>query len=141
MINHIILNSAHIASSPGKSGTWWKYCNIGIGAFLHEVGHCLSAALSPKGAHWYRSDVVRFRYHLCFRLPFELSAKIDLKNVGADFWILNKFLLIKCSAGISLIEIYVGNNIIGYLDYSDDEYNQTEIRLKIEKIWWYIQYY
>ncbi|CAB4480637.1 unnamed protein product [Rhizophagus irregularis] len=69
MINHIILNSAHIASkkkfsfailfayyyhlftkgSPGKSGTWWKYCNIGIGAFLHEVGHCLSAALSPSG--------------------------------------------------------------------------------------------
>ncbi|CAG8611278.1 uncharacterized protein OCT59_012571 [Rhizophagus irregularis] len=162
--DNTITDENRLSNDAGESGTWWRCCNIGIGAFLHEVGHCLTAPHSPsgimsrgfnnlnrtftvkepnnpfpttpseeEGAHWYRSNVIRFRYHPCFRLPFEPPAKIDLKNIGADFWILNKFLLIKCSAGISLIEIYVRNNIIGYLDYSD-EYNQTEIRLKVDEI-------
>ncbi|CAB5393776.1 unnamed protein product [Rhizophagus irregularis] len=134
--DNTITDENRLSNDAGESGTWWRCCNIGIGAFLHEVEPNNSFPTTPseeEGAHWYRSNVIRFRYHPCFRLPFEPPEKIDLKNIGADFWILNKFLLIKCSAGISLIEIYVRNNIIGYLDYSD-EYNQTEIRLKVDEI-------
>ncbi|GBB83528.1 hypothetical protein RclHR1_10220012 [Rhizophagus clarus] len=164
--DNTITDETRLSNDSGESGTWWRCCNIGIGAFLHEVGHCLTAPHSPsgimsrgfnylnrtftvkepnnplpmtpseeEGAHWYRSDVVRFRFHPCFRLPLEPPAKIDLKDVGADFWILNDFLLVKCLAGISLIEFYIRNNIVGYLDYSNDENNnQIEIRLKIDEI-------
>ncbi|GBC04057.1 hypothetical protein RclHR1_00550002 [Rhizophagus clarus] len=62
-----------------------------------------------EGALWYRSNVIRFRFHPCFRLPLKPPAKIEFKDVGASFWILNKILLIKSLAGIVLIEFYFKN--------------------------------
>ncbi|RIB08100.1 hypothetical protein C2G38_374293 [Gigaspora rosea] len=38
-----------LANDNNESGTWWRCCNIGIGAMLHEVGHALTYPHSASG--------------------------------------------------------------------------------------------
>ncbi|CAB5334750.1 uncharacterized protein OCT59_005527 [Rhizophagus irregularis] len=159
----ISIDENKLANDAGECGTWWKCCNIGIGAFLHEVGHSLGSPHTPsgimlrgfnnlnrtftvkepnnpspitpsdeEGAHWHRCDAVRYRYHPCFRLPLDPPISKSLNNISATFWILDDLLLIKCPAGISLIEFYVEDNILGYIDYVENY--QTETTLEISEI-------
>ncbi|RIA98678.1 putative peptidase family-domain-containing protein [Glomus cerebriforme] len=158
-----LTDESKLANDVGECGTWWKCCNVGIGAFLHEVGHGLGSPHTPSGimlrgfnnlnrtftvkepnnpspitpsdengAHWHRCDAVRYRYHPCFRLPSDPPTSISLDNIGTTFWLLNEFILIKCPAGISLIEFYVEENIVGYIDYVEND--QNEITLEIQEI-------
>ncbi|CAG8553536.1 15288_t:CDS:2 [Funneliformis mosseae] len=160
-----ITDETRLSNDVGESGTWWKCCNVGIGAFLHEVGHCLGAPHSPSGimargfnnlnrtftvkepnnpspitpsdengAHWHRCDIIRFRYHPCFRLLSDPPLSTEFKNLSADFWLLNEFILIKSPSGISLIEFHVEESLRDYIEYVHDDNHQTEVRLKISEI-------
>jgi hypothetical protein len=152
-----------LANDVGECGTWWRCCNVGIGAFLHEVGHSLGSPHTPsgimlrgfnnlnrtftvkepnnpspitpsdeEGAHWHRCDAVRYRYHPCFRLPSDPPISNSFYNAGVTFFLLGDFLLIQCPAGICLIEFYVEEDIVSYIDYVEND--QTEITLEIPEI-------
>ncbi|CAI2176678.1 4201_t:CDS:2 [Funneliformis geosporum] len=160
-----ITDETILSNDAGESGTWWKCCNIGIGAFLHEVGHCLGAPHAPSGimargfnnlnrtftvkepnnpspikpsdengAHWHRGGIIRFRYHPCFRSLSDPPLSIELKNLSADFWRLNEFILIKSPSGVSLIEFFVEESLRDYKEYVQYKNHQTEVRLKISEV-------
>ncbi|GBB91861.1 hypothetical protein RclHR1_01930003 [Rhizophagus clarus] len=161
--NDITIDENRLANDNGECGTWWKCCNIGIGAFLHEVGHSLGSPHTPsgimlrgfnnlnrtftvkepnnhspitpseeEGAHWHRCDAVRYRFHPCFRLPSDPPIPNSSNNVGATFLLLDDLLLVRCPAGISLIEFYVNENVVGYIEYVEGD--QTEVTLEIPEI-------
>ncbi|CAG8476893.1 835_t:CDS:2 [Ambispora leptoticha] len=154
-----------LANDVGESGTWWKCCNIGIGAMLHEVGHALTlphsfsgimsrgfnnlnrtftvkepnnpTPITPSleyGAHWHRCDVVRFRFHPCFRLPSDPSKRPELKNFAPDFWPLKDSVLIRCgTCAISLIEVHVNDTYAHHFEYVDGK-NSGSVTLNISKV-------
>jgi hypothetical protein len=43
------IDESRLCNDVGECGNWWKCCNVGIGAFLHEVGHCLGCPHTPSG--------------------------------------------------------------------------------------------
>ncbi|KAJ1655982.1 hypothetical protein IWQ61_004369 [Dispira simplex] len=93
-----------LANDAGDCGTYYKTANIGMGAFLHEVGHLLTLAHTPSGimrrgfrnynrtfmvkepgfapitpgdegeSYWHRTDIIRLLFHPCLRLPTDPPA-------------------------------------------------------------------
>ncbi|CAG8571291.1 8210_t:CDS:2, partial [Scutellospora calospora] len=121
-----------LANDANESGTWWRCCNIGIVGHALTCPHSASGIMMrgynflnrtftvkepnntdpitpvvESGAHWHRCDTIRFRYHPCFRIPYDPPRSISHKDVSPDFWPLedNSF-LICCYSGISLVEIH-----------------------------------
>ncbi|CAG8549755.1 24464_t:CDS:2 [Dentiscutata erythropus] len=148
-----------LANDCQESGTWWRCCNIGIGAMLHEVGHALTCPHSasgimmrgfnnlnrtftvkePNNTHPItpsdeRCDVIRFRYHPCFRIPSDPRRSIAYKDVSPDFWPLDDSFLISCSSGISLVEIHLNENYVYHLEYLDERIHEDDIELSLEDI-------
>ncbi|CAG8455103.1 13367_t:CDS:2 [Ambispora gerdemannii] len=154
-----------LANDNGESETWWKCCNIGIGAMLHEVGHALTlphslsgimsrgfnnlnrtftvkepdniTPITPSlenGAHWHRCDVVRFRFHPCFRLSSDPPKRPELKHFAPDFWLLKNSVLICCgTCDISLIEVHVNGSYVHHFEYVDGM-STGNIKLNVEKL-------
>ncbi|KAI8873781.1 hypothetical protein GQ42DRAFT_160317 [Ramicandelaber brevisporus] len=42
-------DTRYTSNDNGECGVNWKCCNIGMGAFLHEVGHALTLSHTPTG--------------------------------------------------------------------------------------------
>ncbi|CAG8583018.1 1795_t:CDS:2 [Paraglomus occultum] len=152
-----------LANDNGESYTWWKCCNIGIGAMLHEVGHALTLPHSKSGimsrgynnlnrtftvkephrntpvlpqdengAHWHRCDVMRLRFHPCFRLATDPSNDHDYKHAYPTFWPVDDSVLVKCMAGISLIEVKLDDQFQTHFEFPDEQ--PHEWRLQIDHI-------
>ncbi|KAJ1925262.1 hypothetical protein IWQ60_004667 [Tieghemiomyces parasiticus] len=101
------------ANDANECGEGWKAANVGMGAFLHEVGHLLTLGhtqdgimsrgfnnynrtfmvkeprfqpITPEdeaGSHWTRVDMIRLRYHPCLRLPTDALA-LPARNAVTD---------------------------------------------------------
>ncbi len=110
--------------------------NIGIGAFLHEVGHLFGCPhqrdgimlrdylrfvdelvarppLAPdasevlkRGCHWHRLDLLRFRTHPAFRLPSDPPISGSGNAGGIDASGVEEGLLLSSRSGIVFIEFY-----------------------------------
>lgn len=98
-MNNTVTDTRYVANDANESGNWWRACNIGMGAMMHEVGHAYTLSHTPsgimsrgynnlnrtfvakepgrqpippqdeEGSHWHRLDVMRLRFHPAFRLP------------------------------------------------------------------------
>ncbi|KAG9298748.1 hypothetical protein G9A89_012816 [Geosiphon pyriformis] len=153
-----------LGNDNNEGETYWKCCNIGIGAMLHEVGHALTLPHSysgimsrgfnnlnrtftvkeprnPKpitaddedGSHWHRCDVVRFRCHPCFRLASDSPKRIDLRHLSPDFWPLHDSVLIRCNAGISLMEIHLNDKYKYHLEFIDGDH-PGDVKLTVSSV-------
>ncbi|KAF3168489.1 hypothetical protein TWF225_011795 [Orbilia oligospora] len=139
-----------IANDAGQSGSYWEACCIGIGAFLHEVGHAFGCPHQPSGimvrdyvrfnrsfvtresystrtkspglrlclpkdeCHWHRLDILRFRFHPCFKSTSDPPSLFEGDNpqvygigVGA---------VVVSSTGVAWIEIYVNDILQNYYE-------------------------
>lgn len=56
------IDTKYVANDNNQSSTNWECANIGIGAFLHEVGHLLGCPHRPSG--------IMHRDYLCFNRSF-----------------------------------------------------------------------
>ncbi|KAL1925804.1 uncharacterized protein VTP21DRAFT_687 [Calcarisporiella thermophila] len=146
-----VTDTRHVANDVGESGTWWKCINIGSGAMLHEVGHCLTCphsasgimargfnnlnrtfmvkepgrreVITPndeEGSHWHRCDAMRFRYHPCFRPLNEKSMPGRRLDLAPHWLAMEDKLLAAGPAGISLIEIMVGDRYESHIEYPEN---------------------
>ncbi|OZJ03266.1 hypothetical protein BZG36_04908 [Bifiguratus adelaidae] len=131
-------NTRYVANDAGESGEHWKCANVGMGAMLHEVGHCLTLAHTPtglmsrgfnnynrtfmpvephnsnplppsaeEGSHWHRLDIIRLRYHPCFRLPSDVLPPYASSPLASEFIPLDSGLRISAPAGLTMLEIWV----------------------------------
>ncbi|KAK6345070.1 hypothetical protein TWF718_007007 [Orbilia javanica] len=139
-----------VANDAGQSGSYWEACCIGIGAFLHEVGHAFGCPHQPDGimvrdyiklnrsfvmresystrtkapglrlcmpqdeCHWHRLDILRFRFHPCFKStsdpPFLFeSDKPQVYGVGVAA-------IIVSSTGVAWVEIYINETLQNYYE-------------------------
>src|SRR6185295_2618331 len=72
------------------------------------------------GSHWHRCDIIRFRFHPCFRLPFDPPRQSNCSHTAPDFWPLEDSVLVQCAAGISLMEVHLNDRFKHHLEYTDD---------------------
>ncbi|KAK6359563.1 hypothetical protein TWF696_000716 [Orbilia brochopaga] len=132
-----------VANDAGESGSYWEACTVGIGAFLHEVGHAFGCPHQPSGimvrdyvrlnrsfvtresystrtknpglrlcmpkdeCHWHRLDILRFRFHPCFRSASDPPIMYDGDNpriYGVDNGV-----VIASSTGVAWVEIYIND--------------------------------
>ncbi|CAN6624839.1 hypothetical protein TRVA0_010S00738 [Trichomonascus vanleenenianus] len=42
-------DTKEVANDSGESGSAWENCNVGMGAFMHEIGHSLGCPHQPNG--------------------------------------------------------------------------------------------
>ena len=70
---------------------------------------------------WHRLDVLRFRYHPCFRLPMEYGPPAG----AATIYNLGNGLLVTSRAGISLVEIYQENEARGHIEFPNEPQNDV----------------
>ncbi|CAG8700452.1 12279_t:CDS:2, partial [Acaulospora morrowiae] len=143
------------------SGTWWKCCNIGIGAMLHEVGHALTCPHSPSGIMMrgfnnlnrtftvaepnFNSPITPAdeggaHWHRCDTIRFRYhpcfrlpsdKPKLKSKDLHPDFWPLTDAVLICCYSGVSLIEVYVNDRFRYHEEYTDDRLHNGDIKIKV----------
>ncbi|KAK6543226.1 hypothetical protein TWF694_007123 [Orbilia ellipsospora] len=138
-----------IANDAGESGSYWEACCIGIGAFLHEIGHAFGCPHQPSGimvrdyvrinrsfvtresystrtkcpglrlcmpkdeCHWHRLDILRFRFHPCFKSAYDPPLLFEGDNpqvFGVD-----GALVVVSSTGVAWIEIYTEDILQSYL--------------------------
>ncbi|KAK6520388.1 hypothetical protein TWF506_000654 [Arthrobotrys conoides] len=139
-----------IANDAGQSGSYWEACCIGVGAFLHEVGHAFGCPHQPSGimardyvnfnrsfvtresystrtkspglrhcmpkdeCHWHRLDILRFRFHPCFKSASDPPFLIDGDNpqvYGVGF-----AAIVISSTGVAWVEIYVNETLQNYYE-------------------------
>ncbi|KAK6505276.1 hypothetical protein TWF481_007185 [Arthrobotrys musiformis] len=139
-----------VANDAGQSGSYWEACCIGVGAFLHEVGHAFGCPHQPSGimvrdytrlnrsfvmresystrtrspglrlcmpkdeCHWHRLDILRFRFHPCFKSASDPPSIFEGDNpqvygVGAAAVIVS-------STGVAWVEIYVDETLQHYFE-------------------------
>ncbi|RKP38407.1 putative peptidase family-domain-containing protein [Dimargaris cristalligena] len=140
-----------LANDAQECGQYWKAANVGMGAFLHEVGHLFTLGHTPSGlmsrgfnnfnrtfmvkepgfqpitptdeagAHWHRLDIIRLRYHPCFRLPTDTLA-LPASNTPRDttVYALEDGVFIKNPLGISMVEVWVNDRYRFHLEYTDE---------------------
>lgn len=77
-----------IANDAGQSGTAWEACNVGQGAFMHEIGHLLGCPHEPSGVmlrgylNWNRSFMAIEGYNLR-----ENRRRLDIvTSSDEDYW-------------------------------------------------------
>ncbi|CAG8517780.1 9671_t:CDS:2 [Diversispora eburnea] len=115
-----------LANDCGESGTWWRCLGHAL-----TCPHSASEPNNPypikpsdeNGAHWHRCDVLRFRYHPCFRIPRDPPRNYD--NLCPDFWPSDDAILICCNSNISLIELHINDRYkdhFEFIDYFRDNY-------------------
>ncbi|KAK9760149.1 hypothetical protein K7432_016123 [Basidiobolus ranarum] len=157
----------YLANDSNECGVYYKCLNVAMGAFLHEVGHCLTLAHSASGimsrgfndfnksfvvkegnkrpilpnaqdeagSHWHRTDVVRFRYHPCFRLPTD-PYSAPPPSEGASFLAMDNGVLIKSPAGLSMIEYHINGRYSTHVEFvRDDIPHPPEIMIEINEIY------
>ncbi|KAF3931690.1 hypothetical protein ABW19_dt0202864 [Dactylella cylindrospora] len=132
-----------LANDAGESGSYWEACCIGIGAFLHEVGHAFGSPHQPSGimvytilnispaskcttnllrrlcmpkdeCRWHRLDILRFRFHPCFRSASDPPTMFEPDNpqiYGAE-----GSLVITSATGVAWVEIYINDTLQSYLE-------------------------
>ncbi|KIY50977.1 hypothetical protein FISHEDRAFT_71277 [Fistulina hepatica ATCC 64428] len=116
--------------------TYWMAANVGIGAWMHEVGHLFGCphqesgvmlrcyprlnrsfcAIEPSPSQnkvewgecrWHALDVLRFVRHPCFTLPSDPAQPVeDFAHTSINVFGAEDGLHIACAAGILLIELY-----------------------------------
>ncbi|QSL66901.1 hypothetical protein MERGE_001288 [Pneumocystis wakefieldiae] len=67
------IDTRYVANDNNESSTVWECANIGIGAFLHEVGHLLGSPHRPSGVM--RRDYVSFNRTFCTAEPYSERTK------------------------------------------------------------------
>ncbi|KAJ1983076.1 hypothetical protein H4R34_001498 [Dimargaris verticillata] len=137
-----------LANDAKECGEYWRAANIGMGAFLHEAGHMLTLSHTPTGlmsrgfnnfnrtfmvkepglqpiapadeagSHWHRVDVVRFRYHPCFRRPIDPPPAPPGSGTECTFYPVTDGLLLQCPVGISMVEMWVNGRYRAHIEYS-----------------------
>ncbi|KAF3923306.1 hypothetical protein ABW21_db0202723 [Orbilia brochopaga] len=133
-----------VANDAGESGSYWEACTIGIGAFLHEVGHAFGCPHQPSGimvrqficlvftflcwmlsayyrlcmpkdeCHWHRLDILRFRFHPCFRAASDPPTLYEGDNpriYGVDNGV-----VIASSTGVAWVEIYINDVLQNHIE-------------------------
>ncbi|CAG8780654.1 32750_t:CDS:2 [Gigaspora margarita] len=151
-----------LGNDNNESGTWWRCCNIGIGAMLHEVGHALTCPHSasgimrrgfnnlnrtftvkePNNIHPITpSDESGAHWHRCDTIRFRYHPCFRIpsdprvyKDVSPDFWPLDNSFLICCYSGISLVEIQVNGAYKSHLEFLDERFHDDEVELSLEDI-------
>lgn len=143
-------DTSQVANDSNQSGTSWEALNIGMGAFMHEIGHLLGCPHQPSGVMlrdyitwnrtfmtreafcartkkpglslclpkdecgWHRLDVLRFKYHRSFRIPYDpLIRDTSRPNLYPFF----EGVFAKSDTGIYLVEIHVDNFSRGHFEY------------------------
>ncbi|EMR08586.1 hypothetical protein PNEG_03062 [Pneumocystis murina B123] len=67
------IDTRYVANDNNESSTIWECANIGIGAFLHEVGHLLGAPHRSTGIM--HRDYVHFNRTFCTIEPYSARTK------------------------------------------------------------------
>ncbi|KAG4304932.1 hypothetical protein PORY_001607 [Pneumocystis oryctolagi] len=67
------IDTRYVANDNNESSTNWECANVGIGAFLHEVGHLLGCPHRVSGIM--RRDYVNFNRTFCTREPYSVRTK------------------------------------------------------------------
>ncbi|RCI04096.1 hypothetical protein CU098_012191 [Rhizopus stolonifer] len=156
MMNNTVTDTRYIANDANESGYWWKAANIGMGAMLHEVGHCFTLSHTPsgimsrgfnhwnrtflakepgfspippekeEGSHWHRADIMRLRFHPAFRIPQDGPYCKDPSD--PTFVPLNsqQFQVI-APAGLSMLEIFVDGRYRTHLEFLQDQPTQLTL--------------
>lgn len=149
-------DTRYTANDLNECGTAWEALNIGQGAHMHEVGHCLSLPHQPTGvmlrgyvnynrtfmtkegysertksrgtplvlpqqedgSHWHRLDIMRFRYHPCFRLADDAPLPPSIAHDSPTALPIETGVILVCQAGITLIEIHVNDQFKQHIEYT-----------------------
>ncbi|KAK6360774.1 hypothetical protein TWF730_006896 [Orbilia blumenaviensis] len=139
-----------VANDAGQSGSYWEACCIGIGAFLHEVGHALGCPHQPSGimvrdyirlnrsfvtresystrtkspglrlcmpkdeCHWHRLDILRFRFHPCFKSASDPPFIFEGDN--PQVYGVGGAAVVVSSTGVAWVEIYIDGTLQSYYE-------------------------
>lgn len=147
-----------VANDANQSGTSWEACNIGMGAFMHEIGHLLGCPHQPYGVMlrdyitwnrsfmcteafcartnspgkrlclaadecgWHRLDILRFRHHPGFRLPWEPRLKDAEKP---NIYSIDGGAFVRCNTGIYLVELHVDGQCRAHIEFADQPVSEV----------------
>ncbi|OBZ87391.1 hypothetical protein A0J61_04568 [Choanephora cucurbitarum] len=157
LLNNTITDTRFVANDANESGNWWRAANIGMGAMLHEVGHCFTLSHTPTGvmsrgynnwnrtfvakepglspippekedgSHWHRADVMRLRFHPAFRLPQD--GPCGPKNSFAPTIVpLDKERIqIVAPSGLSMVEMFVDGQYRTHLEFLQTQPTQIVV--------------
>ncbi|KAK6527859.1 hypothetical protein TWF281_009129 [Arthrobotrys megalospora] len=139
-----------VANDAGQSGSYWEACCIGVGAFLHEVGHAFGCPHQPSGimvrdyvklnrsfvtresystrtkspglrlcmpkdeCHWHRLDILRFRFHICFKSASDPPFIFEGDN--PQVYGVGGAAVVVSSTGVAWVEIYVNEALQTYYE-------------------------
>ncbi|KAF1803772.1 putative peptidase family-domain-containing protein, partial [Mucor lusitanicus] len=150
-MNNTTTDTRYVANDADESGNWWRACNIGMGAMMHEVGHSYTLSHTPTGvmsrgynnwnrtfvakepgygpippeeeagSHWHRLDIMRLRFHPAFRLPQD--GPIGARNPSQPSFIALEGgqFQVIAPAGLSLLEINVGGHYRTHFEFLQDQ--------------------
>ncbi|KAJ5020726.1 putative peptidase family-domain-containing protein [Bipolaris maydis] len=118
-----------VANDCNESGSNWEAANIGIGAHLHETGHLFGCPHQESGimlrdyvtlnrtftcrepystrTKWHKLDVLRFRFHPCFRIP--IDAPMINGDDSVQVWTVDASqggVIATSKSGIAWVELY-----------------------------------
>ncbi|PVU92247.1 hypothetical protein BB561_003952 [Smittium simulii] len=143
-------------SDDGNSGLgYWRSANVGMGAFLHEVGHLLTMPHSPSGIMSRGFD--NFNRTFCVSEPknqgpikpedelgshwhktdiirlryhplFTLPGEKQPSIISAKpvFYLINNGLLVQSKDGISMIECYVNDYVVRHAEFTLENLSQRK---------------
>ncbi|KAF3918412.1 hypothetical protein ABW20_dc0108205 [Dactylellina cionopaga] len=157
-----------VANDAGESGSYWEACCIGVGAFLHEVGHAFGCPHQPSGimvrdyvtlnrsfiiresystrtkcpglrsvypkyflvgnypnpserlcmpkdeCHWHRLDILRFRFHPCFKSASDHPTIFEGDN--PQVYGVDGAIVVVSTTGVAWVEIYINDTLQSYFE-------------------------
>ncbi|KAI7907358.1 putative peptidase family-domain-containing protein [Cokeromyces recurvatus] len=163
LLNNTMTDTRYVANDANESGNWWRACNIGMGAMLHEVGHSYTLTHTPTGimsrgynnwnrtfvakepglapippeaeggSHWHRADIIRLRFHPAFRIPED--GPIGKPNSSSPSFVAldDGQFEIIAPAGLSMLEIFVNGQYRTHLEFLQRT-QPTALKLSIQDI-------
>ncbi|PVV04335.1 hypothetical protein BB560_001166 [Smittium megazygosporum] len=150
------VNEALLSPDGNNGKGYWMSANVGMGAYLHEVGHLLtmphsngimmrgfdnfnrtftvsepgySGPILPSeelGSYWHRTDIIRLRYHPLLKFQNEPA---PVKNPSKIVpYIMDGGILLKCPDGISMTECYLGDSYRYHVEFTKENLPQRQNR-------------
>ncbi|ORY03376.1 hypothetical protein K493DRAFT_70962 [Basidiobolus meristosporus CBS 931.73] len=141
----------YLANDSNECGVYYKCLNVGMGAFLHEVGHCLTldhsgAGIMSRGFNDFNKTFVvkegdkrpilpnaqdegGSRWHRTdvIRLRYHPCLRLPMDpppastDQGASFLTMDNGVLIQSPAGLSMIEYHVNDRYSTHVEFVRDD--------------------